>query len=109
MEVRRVHLLVKSQFTPDTAEDVGKAHLKFLSKGMPKGVRLLESYIKATQNGIQGWQIYRIKDENYVQAFKELQEKYVVYHEIVGYRYSLEPVLTAAEALPMVGLKPPEE
>ncbi|NVM30529.1 MAG: hypothetical protein HWN65_16940 [Candidatus Helarchaeota archaeon] len=104
-----MHLLVRSMWPADTSEEVGKAYINFVGKGMPKGVRLLESYVRATFNGIEGYTIYRVKDENFVQGFKELQEKYVAFHEVVGYRYAIEPMLTAAEALPMVGLKPPGE
>lgn len=102
-----MHVMIKAEMPPDKSVEAGKAYVSFLSKGLPKGVRLLETYVIATKQGIESYTIYRIKDENFVQAYKELQESYVVFHNIVGYRYKIDIVLTTAEAFPMVGLKPP--
>ncbi len=107
-EVRRMHLMIKTVYPPDKAVDVGKVFVKSVGNPLPAGVKRIESYTVVTEQGIEAYTIYRIKDEKYAAAIKELQGRMIGFHDIVGLRYKITPVMTAAEALPLIQIQPPE-
>lgn len=103
-----MHLMIKSVYPPDKAVEVGKVFVKAVGKPLPSGVKRIESYAVVTEQGIETYTIYRIKDEKYVEGIKEMQARLIGFHDIVGFRYRMTPVMTAAEALPLIQIEPPD-
>lgn len=102
------HVMIKVVYPPDKAEAVSKLFIKSVGQKLPTGVRRLETYILVNESGIVGYTIYRIKNENYIEAFMELQKRMMTFREVIGLRYRIEQVMTAAEAMPLIGITPPE-
>ncbi len=101
-------LLIKSVYPPDKGPEAGKAFVKSVGKPLPSGMKRIETYVVVTEQGIVTYTYYKVKDENLAQAYKELQNRMIAYHDIVGFRYKITPVLTAAEALPLIGIAAPD-
>lgn len=103
-----MHLMVKSIYPPDKAVEVGKVFVKAVGKPLPAGVKRIEAYVIVTEQGIETYTIYRIKDEKYAEGIKEMQVRLIGFHSIVGFKYTMRPVMTAAEALPLIQIEPPD-
>jgi hypothetical protein len=93
------------------SKEVGQAFLKYW-KEVPAWIKGVGKtpYLRATINdGIRSYALYEVEDSKLAEAQRAL----IDYHtkmslDIDGYRYELRPVLSAEEALPIVGLAPPK-
>lgn len=103
-----MHVMTKVVYPPDKAGEVGKAFVKSVGNPLPSGLKRIETYTVVTEQGIEGYTIYRIKDETFVAGITELQNRMIGFHDIIGLRYKITPVMTAAEALPLIGIEPPK-
>ena len=99
-------VLVTSTYPHDKAIEVGKAFIKTLETPLPSFVKFTV-YVTSTELGIKGYVLYEIEDKKLAEGIREVIKRQVAYHNIVGYRWNIETLLTAEEALPLVGLAPP--
>jgi hypothetical protein len=98
--------MVTMTYPPDKATEIGKTFM-----GLPK----LPSFVKlvhvlltaAGESGIKSYTLYEIENKKAYEGLMAIGNRYVLYNNIDGFRYRLEPLVTAEEALPMLGLTPP--
>lgn len=105
----KTNMMVIVTYPNDKATEMGQAYLKNLAN-FPKNVKRIGGtpYVTANDEGIQTISIFEVKDENLADAMRGITAYYTAYNEIPGYRWEFHFVMTAMDALPLIGLKPPE-
>ena len=95
-------------YPPHKATEIGEIFVK-VSSSLPKMLKRVAGspYASSTENGITVYNLLKIKDEDLAEGIRQLT-KYLSQYYIEGFRYRVEIVLPAAEALPLIGIKPPE-
>ena len=88
-----------------SSTEVGKKFVEALKKNpAPDYVNRLEIYVRYGGKGIQAFSPTEITKGKEDEGIKWLVEWYVQFYEIEGVEVELPIVLTAAEALPMIGM-----
>ena len=106
------YIFTYNVFPPDQAENISKVYLKGIKEDRaamrPLCKEIIPNAVKATSDGIHVISVYDVKEGKLDECFKMQQRLLIKYHEIEGYRYSLEVRLKVTEALEMLGMKVPE-
>jgi len=95
-------------YPPDKAVKVAKKFIEATAKPLPRFIKRL--YVLTTPGGEVGFKvhgIYEVDDAKIKEGIKELVKYYVQFHDIEGFRYDIETMLTAQEAIPLLGIKMP--
>ena len=106
------YVIVTSKFPLNKANEAAKIYVKSLQE-FRKAQRaltkeLVPNAIKATDDGIEAIGVHDVK-EGKLEEFLLLQQNYMVkFHDIEGYKYSIEVRFKVTEALEMIGMKMPE-
>ena len=98
-------------FPPTKGEEVGKKFLEVAKKFPPDkslGKTLFPAALMRTQSGIKSISMFEVKDGKLEAALERVNEVLAAYSEIEGVNSTLVTMATLAEALDLVGLKPPE-
>ena len=106
------YVVTTSKFAPDQATETAKIYIKtakdFRLKHRELAKEIVPNAVKATDDGIESFSVYDIK-EGKLEEFLFLEQKNLVnYHNIPGYKYHIEVRFKITEALDMVGMKAPE-
>jgi hypothetical protein len=89
-------------FPAHVGMEVGKKFLEL--EKLPDFVKT-EHVFNAAAGDYTFFSIYKIEDDSkYFDGVKAIVKRYSGYMDIVGYKYTLYPVLEAKDALSMVGL-----
>ena len=97
------YFMVTASFPTEKSEDVGK---KLTSGTLPK----LPDFVKqlyilvGTAGEVKVYTLYEVPNDKMHESMIAISTRYAGYFGIDGFKYTLEPVLTAKEALPMIGL-----
>jgi hypothetical protein len=102
------YIYMKMWYPNDKADEVGKVFLK-IAATLPKVLKRVSEcpWIDADENGYIAYNIYEVEEGKMFEALKELNRYIANYRHVAGFRYEVHPVLTAKDALPMIGLQPP--
>ncbi len=65
--------------------------------------------LRATKEGIKSYVVSEVKEGKYKEAMAYTMETLLFYSEIEGYVYEVETLMSGIEAMPVIGLKMPEE
>lgn len=84
--------------------EVGKVAVGNLAKASPPHVKRLGLYLTPGGDGMKAYVLYEIEKGHIDEGFKEVTKRHVPYFGIEGWRYTIEPLLSVEEALPLVGL-----
>ena len=98
--------MLTSTYPLDKAIEAGKTFIKGMETPLPSFVKLTV-YLTSTELGIKGYSLFEIEDGKLAEGIREVIKRQVAFHKIVGYKWKVETLLTAEEALPLVGLAPP--
>jgi len=104
--------MVTTWFPANKAKEVGKKVIEAASKYPPDRTltkTVLQAGIRATKEGIKSWAIGEVKEGKYKEALARTNEEMLFYAEIEGYVYEIETLMSGIEAMPLIGLKMPEE
>ena len=106
------YVITYSLFPPDKGEEAAKLYLSDIkeerSKTRELAKEVVPNAIKATKDGIDAISIYDVKVGKLEEFLNFQQNTMVKYHQIEGYRYSIEVRFNVGEALAMIGMKMPE-
>jgi len=83
---------------------VGKIAVEVLAKAPPPHVKRLGIYIAAGGDGFKVYNLYEIEGGHVEEGIRELNKGLVPFYSVEGWKYTLEPLMTPEEALPMLGL-----
>jgi len=106
------YVVTTSKFPLDKANEAAKIYVEtikeFRSKQRELTKEIVPNAIKATDDGIETFAVHDVK-EGKLEEFLTFQQRYMVnYHNIPGYKYSIEVRFKVTEALEMIGMKMPE-
>jgi hypothetical protein len=96
--------MVTETWPTESSVEVGKAAVGALAKALPSYVKRLGPYIAAGGDGIKAYNLYEVEKGHEDEGYKELMKEEVPYLSIEGYKFTVEPLLSVEEALPLVGL-----
>ena len=97
-------VMVTSTYPTKSSVQVGKVAVETLAKAPPPYVKRLGPYVTAGGDGIKAYTLYEIEKGHVEEGIVEVTKRMVPYFSIEGYKYTLETLLTAEEALPLIGL-----
>ena len=69
----------------------------------------MQAGLRATKDGIKSTVISEVKEGKYKEAIARTMEALLFYAEIEGFVYEVETLMSGIEAMPVIGLKMPEE
>ncbi len=96
------YVVVMGSFPAHVGMEVGKRFLK--AERLPEYVKT-EHVFNAAVGETTFFSIYKIEDDSkYFDAIKAIVKRFSIYMDVVGYKYTLYPVLEAKDALSLVGL-----
>lgn len=96
------YLMVMGSFPAHLGMEVGKKFVKL--EKLPNYVKV-EHVFNAAAGEYTFFTIFKIEDDSkYFDAIKAIVKRFSAYMDVVGYKYTLYPVLEAKDALSMVGL-----
>jgi len=96
--------MVTETWPTGSSVEVGKAAVEALAKALPPYIKRLGPYIAPGGDGIKAYNFYEVEKGHEDEGYKELMKEEVPYLSIGGYKFTVEPLLSAEEALPLVGL-----
>jgi hypothetical protein len=93
-------------YPPDKAVQIAKKFIKAMKNPLPSFIKLL--YVLTSSGGELGIKvlgIYEVDDAKLTESIKEIGKSFVqYYYDVEGFRYTLEPMLPAAEAILLLGI-----
>ncbi len=96
------YVVVMGSFPAHVGMKVGEKFLK--AEKLPEYVKT-EHVFNAAAGETTFFSIYKIEDDSkYFDAIKAIVKRFSIYMDVVGYKYTLYPVLEAKDALSIVGL-----
>ena len=96
------YIVVMGSFPAHVGMEVGKKFTQH--EKLPEYIKV-EHVFNAAVGESTFFGIYKIEDDSkYFDAFKVIVKRLSIFMDIVGYKYTLYPVLEAKDALSMVGL-----
>ena len=96
-------LLATINYPTAEANKMANMFVKVTATPLPSFVKRLHVLTTAKGDaGIKVVGIYEVDDNKIKDAFVELTKYYVQYYDIPGFKYEIEPMLTAQEAIPLV-------
>lgn len=111
--MKRMVLLITENWWPaNKAEEVGKKYLEALKKypeNRAISKPIVRSAIWTTNEGMHSITVNDIKPGKVKEAMDLATQTELVMSSIEGWRYSINIAYDLAEAMPLIGLKAPEE
>jgi len=100
----KMFLMVTQTYPTKSVAAVGKVGAEALAKAPPPYVKRLGLYIAPGGDGIKNYSLYEIEKGHVQEGIMELNKRFVAYFNIEGWKFTVEPLLSVEEALPLVGL-----
>jgi hypothetical protein len=92
-------------YPPDKAVQMAKKFIKTTEKPLPPFIKRLHVLTAAGgEPGIKVLGIYEVDDAKIKEGIKEMTKNYAQYFDVEGFRYSVEVMVPAAEAIPLLGM-----
>jgi len=104
------YILMRFWWPNDKADEIGKTFLK-IAGTLKICKRVSESpfFITDEYGGSKSYNLFEVEEGKLFEALKELNKYVVNYRHIPGFRFKIEPVMSAKDALPMIGLQTPTQ
>jgi hypothetical protein len=98
-------LIATITYPPDKAIQMAKKFIKAMEIPLPSFIKRLYVLTSAGgELGVKALGIYEVEDAKLKEGIKELTKSFVQYYDVEGFRFNLEPMLSAAEAIPLLGI-----
>jgi hypothetical protein len=92
-------------YPPDKAVKVAKKFIEAMAKPLPPFLKRLHVLVTTnSQSGMKVCGIYEVNDAKVKEGIIELTKYFIQFYDIEGFRYEVEPMLTAQEAIPLLGI-----
>ena len=99
-----MYLVSNSTYPLSSAKEVVAAFVKNAADPLPPYIKRTHTLTTAGDLGIRVLGIYEVEDEKVSAAIKDLTRYFVQYYDFDGFAYTLEPMMTAQEAIPLLDL-----
>ncbi len=90
-------------YPPEKAKEVGEAFISGKAPDLPDFVNRIHLFVVMDVD-IKTYAIYKVQDENSHEGLVAITKRFTGYFDIKGAKFKIEPLLTAEEALPLIGL-----
>ena len=101
-----------SYFPANKSAEVGKTYLE-VQKQFPRDKTLSKALVpvgvKITPEGMKSFVVSEVKEGKLKEFLERVYKEILIYSKIEGYRANVEVFMSGTEAMPLVGLKMPEE
>ena len=98
-------LVTTVTYPPEKAVQVAKKFIKATEKPLPPFIKRLHVLTgTGGQSGLRVVGIYEVEDAKLKEGLMEISKYYVQFYDIEGFRYDIEPMMPAAEAIPLLGM-----
>ena len=94
--------MTTSTYPLTKANQVTAKFQKAAAVPLPSFLKRLYTLSTAGGEGIKVVGIYQVEDDKVAEGIKELTRYFVEFHDIEGFKYILETMLTAQEAIPLL-------
>jgi hypothetical protein len=95
-------LVTTSTYPLTKANAVAAKFQKAASAPLPAFLKRLYVLNTAGGDGIKVLGIYQVEDDKVTEGIKELTKYFVEFHDVEGFKYILETMLTDQEAIPLL-------
>ena len=104
-----VLIMVTCWIPPDKATEAGKKYVEVMQKIPFQSFEkpLIPIAGRPVKDGIKAISISEVEKGKYEESMDLVWRRMVEFYGIEGFRFEIETLLTAEEAMPMVGLAPP--
>ena len=96
--------MVTETWPTESSVEVGKVAVGALAKALPSYIKRLGPYVTPGGDGMKAYVLYEIEKGHVDEGFKEVTKRHVPYFNIEGWKYTIEPLMSVEEALPLLGL-----
>ncbi|MFQ5987639.1 MAG: hypothetical protein ACE5H6_02185 [Dehalococcoidia bacterium] len=103
-EVIKVLFLWTHTWPAEKSTDVGQTFVKFMQNPLPPYIKMIGPFINIGGDGVKGCIIWDVEKGHEDEGLLFIMKNAVDYFNIGGQKFTLEPVVTGADALPLVGL-----
>ena len=95
--------MVTFTYPPAKAKEIGEAFVSGKAPELPDYVKRIKLYVVMDVE-LKNYVIYEVPDEKSHEGLVAITKRLTGYFDIEGSRFKIEPLLTIAEALPLIGL-----
>jgi tagatose-1,6-bisphosphate aldolase len=95
-------LVTTSSYPLTQANKVTSKFQKAATASLPSFLERLHTFTTAGGEGIKVLGIYKVDDDKVADGIKELTRYFVEYYDVEGFKYIVETMLTAQEAIPLL-------
>ncbi len=99
-----MYIVTNSTYPLTSAKAVATLFNKTTQEPAPSYIKRKNTLTTTGGVGIKVISIFEVEDAKLADGIKDITKNYVQYYEIEGFSYTLEPMLTAEEAIPLLGL-----
>ena len=100
-------LMTTTTYPPDKATEIAKIFMELPE--LPPFVKRLHVLIDSDLiAGYKVYGLYEVENKKAYEGLVAIAERMTSYNKIEGCRFTIEPLLTPEEGLPMLGLAPPK-
>ena len=105
-----VYIIVTASFPVQKGIEVAKKFVEERKKNPPDRtlIKQILDALRVVRGRVKSISISKVKEGKLDEALIRTQNDMVAYHELEGYKYTIEVLFDVVEALEMVGIKPPE-
>jgi len=96
--------MVTETWPTKSSVDVGKVAMGVVAKALPPYVKRLDNYVTPGGDGIKAYVLYEVEKGHVDEGYNGVLKVYVPFFSIEGYKFTVEPLLSVKEALPLIGL-----
>lgn len=96
--------MVTETYPTKSSAEAGKVAVEAYTKALPSYVKTIGLYLALGGDGIKSYALYEIEKGHVDEGYTGLLKVYVPFFNIEGWKFTVEPLLSVKEALPIIGL-----
>jgi hypothetical protein len=101
-------VMTTTAYPPSKAVEVAQLFMKVEQTPRPAFLKQLHVFTAGSiESGMKTYGIYEIDAGKEYEGLMEIAKRMVQFASIEGFRYQIEPVLTPAESIPLLGITQP--
>ena len=98
-------LVTTVTYPPEKAVQMAKKFIKATEKPLPSYIKRLHVLTgTGGQLGLRVVGIYEVEDAKFKEGLMEISRYFVQFYDVEGFRYDIEPMVSAADAIPLLGI-----
>ncbi|MHA1256083.1 MAG: hypothetical protein ACTSPS_10850 [Promethearchaeota archaeon] len=106
-----VYIMITTWSPASKVAEVGKKFIEVRKTPLDRSImkRVVPMGVRMLKDGIRNVGIYDVKPGKTEEALGDLTKRMLAFSEIEGFKSEMEVLMSGTEAMPLIGLKMPEE